>query len=152
MEDLEDKTGRRIWIRIEGWSAQCRKPPRVTYVCMAYGPAASSGRGHTKELSAFWKNLSEETIRFRKVGYVVVMGDLNVRLGALVGDNTTGAGGSADEAHTTSMNGQCLFSFSLSLPLQLPPAAPFEFQEFPRVCPPGTARNETPLPGHQLGL
>jgi hypothetical protein len=64
-----------MWIRIPGST--------VTHVAFVYGVQEGEAKAN-KVL--FWESLSSETLKYQALGDVIIMGDLNARLGLQIGD------------------------------------------------------------------
>lgn len=90
---------RRIWYRIAGCHGV-----RATFIVMCYAPVdlvaaergaaarirrGEDGNAHVGVAEAWWRELTEEVLSFRARGDVIVMGDLNARIGERVGDTVT---------------------------------------------------------------
>jgi len=79
LEVLDGDSSRRIWCRLLGVGAGKR---RDTFVVFCYAPVAARGDG----VDSFWDELAREVLEFQHRGDVVVMGDLNARVGTKSGD------------------------------------------------------------------
>ena len=71
---------RTMWLRITA--------PGVTptYVALVYGPINHRGQAQTRVAECWWEELSEQCGTYSRMGDVIVMGDLNARIGDAVGD------------------------------------------------------------------
>jgi exonuclease III len=75
---------RYMWLRVSGHGAP------NTYIAVVYAPVQDSAAAEVEE---FWRQLSHDTQQWACKGDVVVMGDLNGRVGAVVGDTKVNTNG-----------------------------------------------------------
>ena len=90
VEIIEGEMNNRIWVRVND-----------VYVCGVYTPIVKTSqerkrKNDTGERKAakFWREITDEIMRYRSKGKnVILMGDMNARLGEVVGDTMTNDNG-----------------------------------------------------------
>ena len=91
-----ESTSRTMWLQVipeQKYGAERRSPP--LFVAFVYAPQINSGHDVIDE---FWSSLSQSTTRWLLKGTVILMGDFNARLGAMVGDSTRNRSGDCLES------------------------------------------------------
>jgi exonuclease III len=77
---MADSADSRIWMKVNGGDGM-----RDTYVCQVYGPV--------KGAQSFWEQLTAEVVKYKMKGDVIVMGDMNARMGDATGDGDSNENG-----------------------------------------------------------
>jgi len=78
-----EKSERVMWYRVTGAHA------RATHVAFCYAPV----EGKTDEAKVFWDLLDDNTAKFSAKGDIVILGDLNGRVGECTGDTVLNSNG-----------------------------------------------------------
>ena len=135
VETLGDRCcDRRMWLRVRDLPGVGCNAPKSTYVCIVYAPVKRSSADRVLERECFWKDMLVEYTHFASKGAVLIIGDLNERLGTVVGDAVVPAGHGAHLRHFLLASGMVVANELASIPREGPPTTHWQRHSYNTGC------------------